>query len=371
MALAALMKSLRSRRTRENNRATKFLHAPEDFQQAAMCERMRVDRNGSILSILVIQLAPQAADAKNVANLVAKLEQRLRLTDTCGKLPDGRIGVLLPDTPESGAWKVAADICDTFQVGHDRPRCEVFTYPDSHSDLDTPDDGPDSQQRQMDDSDSGLVVGPAKSGQSEAFFVSHPSRSKRMVDICGASVGLVLASPLIVTLALLVRLTSPGRAFYFQEREGLGGKRFMMAKLRTMLAGAEDSKDDLRAYSEQDGPAFKMKDDPRITYIGRFLRKTSLDELPQLWNVLKGDMSLVGPRPLPTCESQQCAPWQRQRLQVTPGLTCIWQIRGRNVVPFDEWIRMDMRYIRRRSVWYDLVLILKTVPSLVNSKGPR
>jgi len=151
----------------------------------------------------------------------------------------------------------------------------------------------------------------------------------------------------------------------------LGGKSFKIYKLRTMRPDAESLKSELLAYSEQDGPAFKMANDPRITPIGRFLRKTSIDELPQLWNVLKGDMSLVGPRPLPVDESKSCQLWQRRRLSVRPGLTCIWQIRGRNSVSFDEWVRMDLKYIKRRSFWYDLYLIASTAPAVVAKRDGR
>ena len=194
---------------------------------------------------------------------------------------------------------------------------------------------------------------------------------KRALDIVGASVGLVLAAPIIATAALAIRVTSPGGAFFSQLREGLAGRRFWIHKLRTMRLDAESLKQDLRDQSVQDGPAFKMCNDPRVTWLGRLLRHTSIDELPQLWNVLIGDMSLVGPRPLPVEESLNCVRWQRRRLTVRPGLTCTWQIRGRNVVTFDEWIRMDLRYIRRRSLWYDLFLIASTGPAVVTSKGPR
>lgn len=364
MALARLTEGLQHLlRGRFRPQRRSFLLSADEFQLAAQCERMRVDRNGSVLSVLLIQLAPDKSSSDDFRALSRLLESRLRLTDTAGFLLDGRVGLLLPDTPESGAWKVAADICDTYAVGSNRPQCEVFVYPEPG--------GGDSGKESQNDSTPGVAVGPGTTGLGEAFFATPISRTKRLMDVLGASLGLIASAPIIAVAAVLIKLTSPGGAFFLQEREGAGGKRFLICKLRTMYVGADNSKHELRKYSQQDGPAFKMQDDPRTTRIGWLLRRTSLDELPQLWNVLKGDMSLVGPRPLPTSESLQCARWQRQRLQVTPGLTCIWQIRGRNVVPFDEWIRMDLRYIRRRSVWYDLSLILQTFPAVVASKGPR
>jgi lipopolysaccharide/colanic/teichoic acid biosynthesis glycosyltransferase len=142
-----------------------------------------------------------------------------------------------------------------------------------------------------------------------------------------------------------------------------------MWKFRTMVADAEARKAALMSLNEQDGPAFKIKRDPRITTVGRFLRSTSLDELPQLWNVLKGDMSLVGPRPLPCSESDRCERWQRRRLEVMPGLTGRWQVQGRSSVSFADWVRMDVRYIENQSLGEDLRLILLTVPALVLRKG--
>jgi lipopolysaccharide/colanic/teichoic acid biosynthesis glycosyltransferase len=175
----------------------------------------------------------------------------------------------------------------------------------------------------------------------------------------------------MLLFGVLIKATSPGPVFYSQWREGRGGKRFRMYKLRSMRADADKLQAALRAQSEQDGPAFKMTNDPRTTWIGKLLRKTSLDELPQLWNVLIGDMSLVGPRPLPVAESTQCSPWQRRRLSVLPGLTCIWQVRGRSTVSFEDWMRMDLEYLRERSFAYDLGLMLWTIPSLVLQRGPR
>ena len=207
--------------------------------------------------------------------------------------------------------------------------------------------------------------------QLESLFVYPTPFLKRAVDVAGASVGLIAAAPLIAVIAALIKSTSAGPVFYSQEREGHGGRRFRIYKFRTMRPDAHYLQSTLRAYSEQDGPAFKMSNDPRTTLIGRWLRKASLDELPQLWNVLMGDMSLVGPRPLPTAESMQCASWQRHRLSVLPGLTCLWQVQGRNTVSFVEWMRMDLEYLRRRSLAFDVNLLVRTVPALIFQRGPR
>ena len=155
------------------------------------------------------------------------------------------------------------------------------------------------------------------------------------------------------------------------RRAGLGGRPFTILKFRTMTADAEVQKAALRPLSERDGPAFKLSRDPRVTAVGRILRQTSIDELPQLWNVLRGEMSLVGPRPLPLDESDECARWQRHRLDVTPGLTCIWQVHGRSTVTFDEWMRMDMQYIESRSFWQDVKILAMTVPAVLLKRGPR
>ncbi|MEQ8846245.1 sugar transferase [Botrimarina sp.] len=361
-----------------------FFLSAKQFELAATGERMRVDRNGSVLSLLVIRLSPSKSSNADVRDLEARLAARLRLTDTAGWLRDGRLGLLLPDTPESGAWKVAADICDAYDAGADRPDCEVVLYPEGGrrrrpeaSDQpagETPTVAgrpahADSAAEALAPHDDRAVVDGAPGAALDAVLAAPLPAWKRAFDIVGASIGLVVAAPVIVAAAVAVRLTSPGPSLFVQEREGLGGKRFRIYKLRTMRTDAERLKRQLRALNEQDGPAFKIADDPRVTPFGRLLRRTSLDELPQLWNVLRGDMSLVGPRPLPIDESLACQPWQRRRLHVTPGLTCTWQVYGRNVVPFDEWIRMDLDYARRRSPWLDLVLVARTCPSLLRLNG--
>ena len=188
------------------------------------------------------------------------------------------------------------------------------------------------------------------------------SVTKRLIDIVGSLCGIILLSPLFLIVAILIKLEDPkGKVFFAQERNGRYPKTFKMYKFRSMVHNAEDLLKDLMDRNEQTGPVFKINDDPRITKVGKFIRRTSIDELPQLFNVLKGDMSLVGPRPPIPHEVDQYNSYQMQRLAVKPGLTCIWQVSGRNNIGFDEWVEMDIEYIKTRNLWLDIKLIFKTV----------
>lgn len=188
------------------------------------------------------------------------------------------------------------------------------------------------------------------------------STTKRLIDIVGSLCGIILLSPLFLIVAILIKLEDPkGKVFFAQERNGKYPKTFKMYKFRSMVHNAEELLKDLMDRNEQTGPVFKINDDPRITKVGKFIRKTSIDELPQLFNVLKGDMSLVGPRPAIPREVEQYNSYQMQRLAVKPGLTCIWQVSGRNNIGFDEWVEMDIEYIKTRNLWLDIKLIFKTV----------
>lgn len=192
---------------------------------------------------------------------------------------------------------------------------------------------------------------------------------KRIIDICGAGCGLILLSPVIVIVAILVKLSSKGPIFFSQKRVGKNGKVFDMYKFRSMVVNAEELKEKLAAQNEMSGPMFKMKDDPRVTKIGKFIRKTSLDELPQLWNILRGDMSLVGPRPSLPKEVAQFESWMHKRLWVKPGLTCYWQVSGRNNIDFEDWMKLDCKYVDERNLWIDIKLIFKTVGVLFGDKN--
>lgn len=188
---------------------------------------------------------------------------------------------------------------------------------------------------------------------------------KRGIDIICSLAGIIVLSPVFLIVAVLIKIEDPkGSIFFCQERNGQHPNTFKMYKFRSMVHNAEELLKDLQHKNEQTGPAFKMADDPRITKVGKFIRKTSLDELPQLFNILKGDMSLVGPRPPIPREVREYNSYQMQRLLVKPGLTCIWQVSGRNNIGFDEWVDMDLEYIKTRNLLLDIKLILKTVKVL-------
>jgi exopolysaccharide biosynthesis polyprenyl glycosylphosphotransferase len=192
---------------------------------------------------------------------------------------------------------------------------------------------------------------------------------KRLIDIIGASLALILFSPVILIFAILVKLDSDGPVFYRASRLGKGGRAFDFFKMRSMYTGAHTSRSSLMHLNQVEGPVFKLFNDPRITRIGRFMRKTSIDELPQLYNVLRGNMSLVGPRPPIPEEVEKYEPWQLRRLSLKPGITCLWQISGRSRLGFDEWMRLDMEYINNQSFWMDMRILLRTVPAVLLREG--
>jgi exopolysaccharide biosynthesis polyprenyl glycosylphosphotransferase len=196
---------------------------------------------------------------------------------------------------------------------------------------------------------------------------------KSAIDFVGSLSLILLLSPIMVAAAVAVRLTSPGPVFFRQQRAGLNGRPFTMLKFRSMVTNAEQLKQELAALNEMSGPVFKVTNDPRVTATGRFLRKWSIDELPQLFNVLRGEMSLVGPRPLPVDEVARFDDLaHRRRLSVRPGLTCIWQVRGRNnVSDFKEWVRLDLEYIDNWSLWLDVKILLMTIPAVFTGAGAK
>ncbi len=193
--------------------------------------------------------------------------------------------------------------------------------------------------------------------------------SKRGLDILFSLTGILMFLPLMIPLALLIRLESPGSIIFRQIRVGRNRRHFVCYKFRSMVNEAEEMKEGLASDNEASGAMFKIQNDPRITQLGRFLRRSSLDELPQLFNVFKGDMSIVGPRPQIPSEVEQYEPWHYRRLEVQPGITCLWQISGRSSIGFNEWMRLDSEYVQHRGFFYDLKIILLTLPAIIARRG--
>ncbi|HEY6148511.1 MAG TPA: sugar transferase, partial [Thermoanaerobaculia bacterium] len=194
---------------------------------------------------------------------------------------------------------------------------------------------------------------------------------KRVIDLGLSLLLFMLTLPIQFLAAVAIRLTSSGPIFFRQVRCGLNGRHFTLLKFRTMDAGAEQRLSEISHLNEMTGPVFKVSKDPRLTIVGRVLRRLSIDELPQLWNVIRGDMSLVGPRPPLPEEVSQYQPWQRRRLSMSPGITCLWQVSGRNEVDFDRWMALDLKYIDTWSPMLDLKILLKTVPAVLSGRGAR
>jgi exopolysaccharide biosynthesis polyprenyl glycosylphosphotransferase len=193
---------------------------------------------------------------------------------------------------------------------------------------------------------------------------------KRTFDIAASLVATLMLAPLFLLAGSLIKVTSPGPVFFIQERVGLNKRRFRLYKFRTMVAAAEERQREIEHLNEASGPVFKIRNDPRRTPVGKFLRKMSIDELPQLFNVLKGDMSLVGPRPLPVRDYQGFdQDWQRRRFSVRPGITCLWQINGRSSIPFEKWMELDMEYIDHWSLGLDFIILAKTIPAVLKGAG--
>jgi lipopolysaccharide/colanic/teichoic acid biosynthesis glycosyltransferase len=362
------------------------VYSKEQVREALRRERSRSDRSGRGFSLVIFET--RGDERKSLAAWLQAgiLASRIRDTDEIGWFNDYRVCAILSDTSSAGARWLAECVCELVgKKGAPRPLYEIYSYPtdwfvDDHglptsrtADRRTPTAGLINQASPSARTNANvppmLTVSAAPAAPLEELMVQPMPIGKRGFDIIASALGLLVLSPILLITALAVRLTSPGSCLFRQRRAGLGNKPFTMYKFRTMVMDAEARKRDLMAQNEQDGPAFKIKNDPRLTPIGRFLRRTSIDELPQLLNVLKGDMSIVGPRPLPCGEADGCERWQRARLDVTPGLTCIWQVQGRSRVTFSEWVRMDLAYIRKRTPIHDLLLLIKTVPAVLWGTG--
>lgn len=387
----------------ERTNVSSLVHPPKVMELLLRKERMRCDRYSLYFSLVVIeQKQTETASKDSQIHLLAKiLHKRLRLTDEIGYLLKGGLGVMLPMTELHGAKVVQNSILVAATRNGLSPDTQIFTYSGinkpyiadedsnntSDSEFDFEEEREPSVQDTVVESEPFSTRGSwapltmkrivradnvsqsrmpavskgvsADTTHSEYICPRYPGW-KRGMDILGASIGLLLALPVILLAAVAIKLTSKGPVFFRQMRSGQFGNAFPMYKLRTMVVDAEQLRANLEVLNERDGPAFKLKNDPRVTKIGGLLRKTGFDELPQLWNVLIGHMAIVGPRPLPCNEAAKCELWQRRRLDTKPGLTCTWQIAKSRKISFSEWMRMDLNYADNRTIVGDIGLIFKT-----------
>ena len=350
-------------------------------------ERARADRSGSEFCVILLGMRGRQGGASG-ARLADVIARRARETDEVAVVAGWLACAVLPDTPPAGGRRFADDVRASLNGGANRAVLEVLSYPSAPPEGVT-DDGNGVAGAAFDvDGDDGpgarfllstffRYVAPGASFRRhecpplDVIFAVPLPAWKRAMDVAIGGVALACLSPLMLLVAAGIWLGSGRPVIFKQRRAGLLGRPFNIYKFRTMVVDAEARQAELRDRSEQDGPAFKLTNDPRVTRLGHFLRKTSLDELPQLWNVLKGDMSLVGPRPLPCGEASECSGWHRRRLDVTPGITCIWQVKGRSRVSFQEWMRMDATYVRTRRLLRDVSLLLMTIPAVLLRRGAR
>ena len=332
--------------------------SPDEFRTILEQEQARTDRIGYEFSLLLFHLG-NGGDRPAIAERLSEvLKGRVRLCDKVGWWNDEEIGVILPGTSATGAWKFADDIRQKVAPLASNLVIKVYTYSTHWP--------PDDQE----------YPGKHELEGIERFLVRRMSIWKRLIDIVGAGIGLTLFSLLMLAVGVVIKLTSSGPVIFKQERVGLLGKTFIFLKFRSMYVNGNS--DLHRDYTQKfikktvqvHDHIYKIKDDPRVTPVGRVLRKTSLDELPQLVNVLRGEMSLVGPRPPTDYEFEHYDRWHRRRvLDVKPGITGLWQIKGRSLTTFDEMVRLDLKYAREWSLWLDIKILLQTPIAVLSCRG--
>ena len=387
---ASMMTKLRGDRQRDD--ASDLRIRAQHLNRILARERNRADRSGQALSMVLLGYDGKNRRRRDASPIVRLMQQRARITDEIGWFDRVTGFAVLPDTPASGGKRFAELVLSKLRERGILASYAIYQYVPptrrDEDDADPPARGPRLADHEpvaelagaaggagsldavaMSVGGEGGVMAGAKVHALERLMARRLPWWKRATDLGVAGGALLLLWPAMVGVGLAIRLDSPGPVIFKQRRAGLGGQPFDIWKFRTMHRDAEGQRDRLLSVNEQDGPAFKLRDDPRVTRVGAVLRKTSLDELPQLINILRGQMTLVGPRPLPMIESDGCSPWQRRRLDVTPGLTCIWQVWGRSTVSFNEWVRMDLRYQRKSTPRYDLKILLATVPAVLRQRG--
>jgi lipopolysaccharide/colanic/teichoic acid biosynthesis glycosyltransferase len=372
------------------------LRSADELQAVIERERAIIDRHGNVFSLLGFDVGNTTLEDVSIQHLVCILRCRVRSTDEVGWLDGQRIGVVLPYTSSHAARKLADDVCKLVASSALPPTYTVYSYPFQWPLGEDGNEGqravavnsPEWQEEMLQDPSSfskptayGCTVSvvqpttveihncerPVK--RLEALFVRPLPAWKRAMDIVGALSGLFLLSPLLLLIAVLIKIVSPGPVIFSQFRVGYLGKPFRLWKFRTMKLDADTSVHQqlLSNLINSDQPVTKLdtNNDPRIIPFGNILRVLGLDELPQLFNVLRGDMSLVGPRPCLPYEPQQYLLWQTRRFDAIPGLTGLWQVSGKNRTTYKEMVCLDITYARKTSFWLDVKILLKTLPAII------
>lgn len=357
-----------------------MMNSCENFKTILQRERARADRNGHGFSLVTFNTEAYKNEPQFTGKLIQQLAKKIRITDEIGWFDNQNIGVLLFNTPAEGAWNFVQNLQEEKAATPlPVPVPMIYTYPKDWKNLiknpqDTQAltiehstaDAPTSEKSQEPSS----AQSPSLDATNLQLLFTTPNPAwKRLLDISGATIALTLLSPLFLLIALVVKCTSKGPVFFKQKRAGFNGAPFNCYKFRSMCIDAEDKKRELMQHNERSGPVFKMTNDPRVTTVGTFLRKWSLDELPQFINVLLGDMSLVGPRPPTLDEVEKYERWHNYRLEVKPGITCIWQVYARHEKCFENWVRLDIEYRKKQSFLTDIKLLFLTIPAVLSRRG--
>jgi lipopolysaccharide/colanic/teichoic acid biosynthesis glycosyltransferase len=363
-----------------------LVYSSSEFSSIIHRERDRADRTGQGFSLVIFEVANGRRRSESVRNLVPILTRRIRSTDAIGWLENGRIGVILPHTTTENAWKFVGNVRYAFN-GNTPPECVVYAYPSLWIPGDEEFPSQDSRSRRK-------ISGPAETDASGAqlSFLPPANRTrpidalepdflfkiplwKRAIDIVGSLVAILFLSPLLLLVPILIKIVSPGPALFRQDRVGYRGKVFTIWKFRTMHVNADTNphRNYVQGLINNENIMTKLDNgnDRRIIPFGNLLRATGIDELPQLMNVLLGDMSLVGPRPCLSYEVQEYSPWQMRRFDAVPGLTGLWQVSGKNRTTFKEMMRLDIGYAKKRAFLLDMMIFLKTIPAIVRQVTDR
>ena len=352
------------------------IFSKEVFHRILVRERARVDRYGGGFSMAVFDVGDSDKQIINENYFSQIVRKQIRPTDEVGWFEKSKIGIVLPDTPPFGAKKLAEEICRSISIDTQALTFIVYNYPlEKHTNYKKKfkDISIDKKDRIAETSNYNhlknirILKMKSNMGRIEPYFALKIPFWKRLTDIISSLLGLVLLFPLFLSISVLIKIFSPGPIFFMQKRVGFLGKPFWCYKFRTMNSNSDENVHTkyVRVLIAGDKPMKKLDDvDPRIFPFGNILRKTCLDELPQLINILKGEMSLVGPRPEIYNILHMYNQWHKKRFDVKPGLTCFWQVNGKNENSFKEMMRIDIDYINKKSFWVDTKIILKTVPAI-------